>query len=102
MAFDGTEGTIIPLSEGAQLTKNYRDRNPGAVKAIFYGREHLEAILSQEGCMGIRIYYGMSNSGAPQLVLAGADADENDLLEVIVDTGTSCPPNCSSNNALNS
>jgi hypothetical protein len=102
MAFDGKEGSIISTEMAAELTGNHRQKNLGQVQGYFYGKENLEAILSQEGCMGIRIYYGMNDEGVPQLVLVGADAAENDMLDVIVEIGAGCPPRCASKNALNS
>jgi hypothetical protein len=44
----------------------------------------------------------MNDEGVPQLVLVGADAAENDMLDVIVEVGIGCPPRCASKNALNS
>lgn len=102
MAFDGTEGGEITLSEGANLTKEHRLRNPTAIKARFFGKDILNKIMEQEGCMGIRIYYGLDENGKRQLVLVGADADENDMLDLVVDTSVPCPNLCSSPNDLNS
>lgn len=102
MAFDGKEGSKITIEMAAELTGNHRQKNLGQVQGYFYGKENLQAILSQKGCMGIRIYYGMNDEGIPQLVLVGADGDENDILDVIVELGTKCPPRCASKNALNS
>ena len=102
MAFDGTEGGAITLGEGAALTKEYRLRNPAAIKARFFGKDILNQILDQEGCMGIRIYFGQDEDGNKQLVLVGGDSDENDMLDLVVDTSVPCPNLCSSPNALNS
>lgn len=102
MAFDGTEGGAISLAEGAILTKEHRLRNPTALKARFFGKDIINQILDQEGCMGIRVYFGQDEDGNRQLVLAGADSDENDLLDLVADTSIPCPNYCSSNNALNS
>ncbi len=102
MAFDGTEGGAITLSEGAHLTKEYRLRNPTAIKARFFGKDILNQILDQEGCMGIRIYYGQDEDGNKQFVLVGGDSDENDMLDLVADTSVPCPNLCSLPNALNS
>lgn len=102
MAFDGTEGGKITLQEGAGLTKGFRLRNPVAIKARFFGKDILNQVLDQEGCMGIRIYYGQDENGNNQLVLVGADSDENDMLDLVADTSVPCPNLCSSPNALNS
>ncbi len=102
MSFDGTEGGAITLAEGATLTKEYRSRNSSAIKARFFGKDILRQLLDQEGCMGIRIYYGQDGDGNNQLVLVGADSDENDMLDLVADTSVPCPNLCSSPNALNS
>lgn len=102
MAFDGTEGSAITLSNGASMTNEYRQRNPGAVKGHFFGKEILNQILDQEGCMGIRMYYGLDEDGNKQLVIVGADSDENDMLDLVADFSVPCPSACSTPNALNS
>lgn len=102
MAFDGTEGGAITLNEGAALTKEYRSRNSSAVKGRFFGKEILRQLLDQEGCMGIRIYYGQDEDGNSELILVGADASENDILDLIADHSVPCPNFCSSANPLNS
>lgn len=102
MAFDGTEGAQITLAEGAALTKEHRLRNPSSIKGRFFGKEILQQILDQSGCMGIRIYFGQDEDGNRQLVLTGADSDENDLLDLVADASVPCPNYCSSANALNS
>ncbi|TNF48427.1 MAG: hypothetical protein EP305_05510 [Bacteroidetes bacterium] len=102
MSFDGKEGAMISLQEAADLTANYRNRNEGAVKGYFYGKDHLETLLSQNGCVGIRIYFGEDNTGTTQLVLVGANGSEDDLLGQVLENGTPCPPRCGSRNDLNS
>lgn len=102
MAFDGTEGSAITLAEGAALTKEHRLRNPTALKGRFFGKEILKEVLDQEGCMGIRIYFGQDEDGNRQLVAVGADASENDMLDLVIDNSVPCPNFCSSPNSLNS
>jgi len=102
MAFNGTEGGEITLSAGAALTSAYRKENPGKTKGHFFGRDILVQILEQEDCMGIRMYYGIGESGEKELVLVGADADENDLTELVADLSLPCPGMCGAANALNS
>lgn len=102
MAFDGTEGGAISLNDGAALTANYRSNNPNQRIAHFFGREILQQLLNQEGCVGIRMYYGENEEGDKELVLVGTDADQNDLLDLIADISSPCPNWCSSKNPLNS
>ncbi len=103
MAFDGSEGEQISLSEGATLTSNYRNSNPNGRLGHFIGKDILNAILAQTGCKGIRIYYGIDSSGKQELILVGADANQNDQVSgIIADRSLPCPANCSNQNALNS
>ncbi|MEM7110077.1 MAG: hypothetical protein AAF519_17750, partial [Bacteroidota bacterium] len=85
-------------------TKRYRDDNPGAVKAQFFGCENIQKILDEPGCMGIRVYYGIDDDGNPKLMLVGAKSDQNNILPksegkdgddgVILDDGKDCPTFC--------
>ena len=102
MAFDGTESGEIPLQTAAAMTATYRHDNPNETKAHFFGKEILEKILNQEGCVGIRMYYGIDQNGSKQLVIVGADSDENDLTDLVADLSFPCPLTCSTPNALNS
>lgn len=102
MAFNGTEGGAISLLAGAALTAAYRSANPGSVKGHFFGRDILLEILDQDGCMGIRIYYGIGDEDEKELVLVGANASENDMTELVADLSLPCPGVCGKANALNS
>lgn len=103
MAFDGTEGGEIELPQAAALTKEHRDRNPTVRKGHFFGKDILNKILEQDGCMGIRIYYGIDpDTNKRELVIVGADSSENDMTGLIADFSAACPNKCSSSNDLNS
>ncbi len=103
MAFDGTEGGEITLPQAAILTKEHRTRNPTALKGHFFGKDILNKILEQEGCMGIRMYYGIDqDSGVRELVIVGANDEEDDMTELVADLSTACPNRCSVANDLNS
>lgn len=104
MAFNGTEGAPIALETAAQWTANYRSTiTPTDTRAHFFGRDIIEKILQQNGNMGIRIYYALSNTGEKQLILVGADANENDQTDgTIADFSDPCPNRCSAANPLNS
>lgn len=104
--FNGSEGDIIPIEQAVQWTSNYckqaeTDEGKLLTQAHFYGREILQKLLDQEGCMGIRMYYGIDEEGQKQLILVGADADGNDLEEMVVDHSSICPPDCATTGRLN-
>ncbi|GAA0891691.1 hypothetical protein GCM10009122_13700 [Fulvivirga kasyanovii] len=106
MAFNGKEGKPITLGMAKRWTKNYRDKNPGAVKGFFFGRDYIKQLLLEgDGtCKGIRIYFAIDDDGNQRLVLTGADEKQNNILpkdegkgggdRVIIDDGSPCPPDC--------
>ena len=102
MAFNGTEGGFISLQAGAALTEEYRDKNPNETIAHFFGNQKLKQLMDQEGAVGLRMYYGTDEDGNKQLVLVAADADQNDILDLVLDLSSPCPNLCSSPNPLNS
>jgi hypothetical protein len=103
--FTGNEGKFITLTEGADFTQAYRDDvGDTQNKAYFFGKNKLAAILSQEGCVGIRVYFGLDKkTGKYNFVLVGATSNENDMTEgYILDNGVPCPTMCGNKNSLNS
>lgn len=104
MSFTGNEDHSISLNDAAKLTKRYRDSVPtGSTIAHFFGKDAIQAILNQENCVGIRIYYGLNADDVKQLVAVGVTADENDMFNgLLAEKSFLCPAQCSTNNPLNS
>lgn len=103
MAFTGHENHSITLAEAAAWTKNYRTANRGAVQGHFFGKDAIAAILAQDSCVGIRIYYALDTEGVKQLIITGVTASENDLYNgLLAERSIQCPPNCGDGNPLNS
>lgn len=103
MAFNGSEGEFISLSEASEMTARYREANPNAVKAHYIGKELIQEILDQQGCVGIRIYYGLDDNNRLQPIIVGVGSDEDDLYEgKIADRMYPCPSFCGRSNPLNS
>lgn len=103
MAFDGTEGSAILLSKAADYTKEHRSRNPSDRLGHFFGKDILNQILAQEGCMGIRMYHGVNpDTLEREIIIVGANSEEDDMTELVADFSKSCPAICSSPNPLNS
>lgn len=114
MAFTGNEGTFITLEVGSVMTEVYRSHflsGNAERKAIFFGKEKLQAIIDQMDCKGIRCYFGaeeMSQNGETwyelKLVMVGAKADESDMIgmnDKILDYGAPCPTQCDTASPLN-
>lgn len=80
-------GEDIGLSEGIQLVNAFREANPDATPGYFIGRNILDQVLSQPGCVGIRFRKCLSNN-EEHLVYTGVDADGKDILHFSVVTTT--------------
>lgn len=102
--FTGNENHDIPLSEAAEWTKNYRDTiAPDDTISHYFGKAAIQAILNQDGCVGIRIYYALDNTGQKQLIVVGANAARNDLYTgLLAERSIRCPQDCPAANPLNS
>lgn len=103
MAFTGNEDHSITLATASEWTKAYRDANPNSIIGHYFGGAAIEAILAQQNCVGIRIYYAINDVGVKQLVVTGVDGAGNDLYNgVLAERSYNCPPDCSNSNPLNS
>jgi hypothetical protein len=100
MSVTGNEGGFITQAEGTTMTSNFRAKNPGHVKAHLVGRVKLEQILAQEGCMGIRVYNGFNPQGERDVLLVGVDANNKDMLNLILDRTSPCPNYCDTSSSL--
>ncbi|MGC4021192.1 MAG: hypothetical protein QM734_04250 [Cyclobacteriaceae bacterium] len=98
--FDGTEGGAIPMSTATSWTQNYVNQNPQAVQSHFFGANSMRKILSTSGCMGIRIYYSLDDSGNKQMVLVGADINGNDILSTAGIKGKTSATSITSTNTM--
>ena len=67
MAFDGTEGSQITLQDGAVMTASHRAANPNARLGHFMGKDILNQILAQAGCMGIRMSVSYTHLTLPTI-----------------------------------
>ncbi|MGZ3861750.1 MAG: hypothetical protein ACXVPN_00300 [Bacteroidia bacterium] len=102
MSFNGTEGSFITLTQAATWTANHRTANPNMVKAHFYGKEKLLAILNQSGCVGIRAYRAIDDTGVLELVLVGVTSACADMTAgYILDRSLPCPTYCDGGSSLN-
>lgn len=102
--FTGNEDQEITLAQGSNMTAAFRAASPAdAIKAEFFGREILEKILNQAGCVGIRVYNGLDAAGLQSNVLVGVLANGNDMVEgALGDRSFKSPPYNSATNSLNS
>jgi hypothetical protein len=104
--YTGNEDHSISLSQASEWTKNYRNTasavSTNPITAHLFGKDAILAILNQQGCKGIRIYYALDDAGKQQLIVVGADSSKNDLYEgLLAERSDPCPMCCSSANPLN-
>jgi len=79
-------GEDIGLAEGKQLVQNFREANPNATPGYYIGRNILNQILNQPGCVGINFRKCLSENNEEHLVYTGVGADGKDILEYAVVT----------------
>lgn len=101
MSFNGSEGGLISLQDGAAMTARFRTNFPTQIKARFFGKAVLDQLLDQPGAQGIRMYFAQNANNEMELVICAADGNENDILGMIADLSIACPANCSAANSLN-
>lgn len=105
MKKDGKEGTIISRAVAKQMTDLYKAspayQSLGQQEGIYFGKENLLKILNQPGCVGLRIFYGVTlpPDNKPNMILVGTDEDSNNIFkeDLILDLGIPCPDDCPDN-----
>ncbi|MGJ1382840.1 hypothetical protein [Sphingobacterium siyangense] len=103
MSVNSNTGSVITLAEAVIYMTAYRTKFPNEAKGFFIGSDKLGLILSQEDCIGVRIYNGYDDSeGIMNQVLVGVDMNGDDLSEgIIVEKLVPCPKICSPNSPFN-
>ena len=81
-------GENIGLTEGVKLVNAFKAANPTATQGYYIGRNILEQILSQPGCVGINFRKCLTNMNEEHLVYTGVDADGKDILQFTVVTNS--------------
>jgi len=74
-------GEEIGLELGTQMVKNYQIANPSDVKSYVVGREIIEKILSQPGCVAIKFFNATNEVGQKTLVYVGVNVEGKPILE---------------------
>ena len=114
---------FISLETAIDMTTKYRNeheiilapeyRNQGVLPlSETFSRAALDAILAQNDCEGVRIYYGMDGDGKVHAILVGVTANNRDLLkdnslskgpggDIIVELAQRCPDLCPPDSPLN-
>jgi len=88
------------------LAPAYRGQNILSICETF-NREPFDSVLAEEGCVGLRIYFGMEEDLKVKVIIVGVDADNKDILPSqsarrttddpdtgIIELGRPCPDFC--------
>ena len=81
-------GEDIGLTEGIKLVNAFKEANPTATAGYYIGRNILEQIMAQPGCVGINFRKCLTNMNEEHLVYTAVDADGKDIVEYAVVTVT--------------
>ena len=81
-------GENIGLTEGIELVNAFKAANPTATQGYYIGRNILEQIIAQPGCVGINFRKCLTNLNEEHLVYTAVDAEGKDILEFSVVTNT--------------
>ncbi len=115
---------FISLATAAEMTRTFRANRDTVLQPAYQGlnllpicetfdREAFDQLLVQDGCSGVRIYYGMDDSLLVHAVVVGVDADGADMVsnsvqaslvaddDVILENGGRCPDICPGGSPLN-
>ena len=77
-----TVGEEIGQQLGAQMISAYRKQNPEDVVSYFIGRNILDQILAQPGCVGLKFYNAYNEVGQKTLVYVGVNREGADMLTI--------------------
>ena len=116
---------FISLAEAIQMTSNFRTNREEILKRNYqnkdilplsetFDRRELDTVLSQQGCKGIRVYYGMDEQLKVHAIIVGVDENNRDMIpgsanvtgeeeedDQIIERGIRCPPICPEESELN-
>jgi hypothetical protein len=77
-------GEAIDHNLAKTFINSYKEAHPESFTAVVIGRNIIEQILAQPGCVGIRFIDAINEEGQKTLVYIGVDAAGKDILEKIV------------------
>ena len=74
-------GEAISHDLAAKMIKDYQDANTTAFDFFVIGKNIINEILSQPGCIGMRIYNALDETGKQTLVYVGVDNKGQSIVE---------------------
>lgn len=79
-----TVGEEIGKELGAKMIMDYATANPTDTKNYYVGRQIIDQILAQPGCVGMRFYNAYNEKGEKTLVYVGVDETGKDIIKYSV------------------
>jgi hypothetical protein len=76
-----TIGEEITHELGAEFIRDYQQAHPTDVKAYVIGKDIINQILAQPGCVGIQFYNAINELGEKTLVYVGLDANSQPIIK---------------------
>jgi hypothetical protein len=65
------------------------------VIAHYFGKDVVDRIMKQPGCVGVRMYYGKKSNGKSGIMIVGVNKSGKEFLPIILaGPGSFCPPIC--------
>src|SRR4029077_16342201 len=74
-------GEAISHELATKMVKNFHDARPEDQLSYNIGKNIIEKIFAQPGCVGIRIFNAIDENGRQTLVYVGIDAKGNNIIE---------------------
>ncbi|HMJ46017.1 MAG TPA: hypothetical protein VK498_01720 [Ferruginibacter sp.] len=113
----------ISLKTAKEMTSLFRKQKETILDPVYQGQniipqcesfdaEIFKTLLEVPACVGVRIYYGMSDDLKLHAIIVGVNDKDEDILPAevrslveeppIIEEGVRCPPNCPPSSPLNS
>ena len=111
---------FIDLTEAGEMTRTFRGIKEDILGTVYqnlkilpicetFDAAQVQDMLSNNGCVELRVYFGMDAAKKISAILVGVDSAGKDILpenddagNFIIERGTRCPDNCPPTSPLNS
>lgn len=117
-----SQNHLIDVTTAAEMTKRYRDNLTTVLQSSYatqgilplnetFNKAAFAAFMNNADCEALRIYYGMQEDLSVHLIIAGVNAENEDMVPAALLTGETvdplledsqrCPPSCPPASLLN-
>ena len=81
-----TVGEEISHELASDMITAYQNAHPDTFTGVLIGRNIIDQILAQPGCVALRFYSAINEKGQKTLVYVGVDASNKDIVRKVVVT----------------